>query len=236
MLEGDALIAAHKAVQRRLRILGIVFPLVVIAIVGGYLYAIVNQVKNADTEAIAAASAEKLGRIWPEVEQHLGDVAKAVEPALGDAVEREGAAMVPIIEQRLTTDVERMVATTEESFAESVEQAIMLLDAQQRATLVAELPELADIAAQERVLGSARLTLAEWAHERFHTALEDHVAAIGSIRKTLTKSYTKPEDKPVEPTDALVLWLELMNEQIGGSDVLALVDERQSAKAPQRKK
>ena len=103
------------------------------------------------------------------------------------------------------------------------------LDDQQRATLVAQLPELADMAAQERVLGSARITLAEWAHDRFHTALEDHVAAIGSIRKTLTKSYTKAEDKPVDPTDAVVLWLELMNEQIGGADALALVDKRQAA-------
>jgi hypothetical protein len=236
-LEGEALIAAHRETVRKLTIAGIVFPLLVIAIITVQLMGVVSRVENADVAAIANTSAQRLSSVWPEVEAELAKVAAAVEPALGDAIKQEASSMAPQLEQRLETDVTRLTESAQEDFRMAVDGAIAELDAQQRAALLAELPELADNrAAQDQVLAVSRERLALWSAARFDSTLEDHVEAIGAIRKTLAKSYTAPDTISAEPEDALVVWLELLNERIGGEELLAVAEKHDDPPSKKRGK
>jgi hypothetical protein len=235
-LEGEALVAAHKDAARKLLILSIAFPIAVVVIIVGHLWAITNQVENLDTAKVATLTAERIGAIWPDVESHMSDVAKQVEPALGKALETEVAAMAPLLEKRLQTDVDATLDTAEKDFSGAVEAALGQMESNQRSVLLAEVPALeADPVAQQHVLASTRGVIASWSQERFHTALEDHVEAMGSIRETLRKGYATTDDVAAEPQDALLAWLELLNEHVGGDAIVASLDgtsgDEKSAKA-----
>jgi hypothetical protein len=97
------------------------------------------------------------------------------------------------------------------------------------------MPEIAnDIAAQDLILGASREGLASWSSSRFESTLESHVDAISDIRETLKRSYTAGEGKSANPEDALVVWLELLNERIGGESLLAVADKHDATPSAPR--
>lgn len=224
-LEGEELVAAHKDAARKLLILSIAFPIAVVVIIVGHLWAIANQVESLDTAKVATITAERLGAIWPDVESHMTDVAKQVEPALAKAFDTEVAAMAPLLEKRLQTDVDATLDTAERDFSSAVETALAQMESNQRNVLLTEVPSLeTDRAAQEHVLASSRAAIVSWSEDRFHGALEDHVEAMASIRETLRKGYSTKSGVAADPQDALLAWLELLNEHVGGDAIVASLD------------
>lgn len=232
-LEGEALVAAHKEAARKLLLLSIAFPVAVIVIIVGHLWAIKNQITNLDPGKVATVTAERLGAVWPDIESHLTYVTQKVEPALGKALETEVAAMAPVLEKRLQTDVDKTLKTAERDFSHAVEMAISQMETNQRNVLLAKAPVLeTDRAAQEHVLGASRNAIATWSNDRFHTAIDDHVEAMASIRNTLRKGYTSDSDVPADPQDAMLVWLELLNESVGGEAVVAALDGKDLPNKP----
>lgn len=215
-LTGAALVAAHKEMVRKARVLTLVFPIVLILIVVANLTAIGNQFKNLDTTAIGDDLSQNAGALVPEMEGYLSDVAATALPALTAALQQESAAMAPLVQQRLSMDMEQLMETAREDFRKKASDALDSVREKQREALVAAFPALQNnLVGQDQVLTAAHDAMVLWATNRFNAAVKEHMDAIDSIRKTLEQSYAAPAGQVAAPEDALMAWLELLNERVG---------------------
>lgn len=215
-LTGAALVAAHKEMVRKSRVLTLVFPIVLILIVVANLTAIGNQFKNLDTTAIGDDLSQHAAVLVPEMEGYLSDVASAALPALTNALQQESAAMAPLVQQRLSMDMEQLMDTAREDFRMKASDALDNIREKQRESLVAAFPALAnDRVAQDQILTAAHDAMVLWGTNRFNAAVKQHMDALDEIRKTLEKSYSAPDGQAAAPEDALMAWLELLNERVG---------------------
>jgi hypothetical protein len=206
---GAGLIEAHKALKKRMKLLRIVFPLVIILIVVLNVYGLVQQVNDLDTEALAASFESEAHKIWPRLEDDLSLVAMHLEPVLAKEIQKQSEALAPKLKAKLKSDVEAM----------KVDQIPSLKD---------------DRKAQDQVLNSVRVSLTKWLIGQLNTTLHQHMLAMDDIFRTLQKSYTAPAGERVAPEDALLVWLDLMNEQIGRADTI--LAPAKTGKTPDKKK
>lgn len=235
---GADLIEAHKAVKKRLRLLRIIFPLIIILIVVLNIYALVNQVQSLDAEEVAAGLEAEAHKLWPRLEDDLALVAKTLRPVLQAEITKQSAAMGPKLERRLKADVEKTKVTVEKDFHKAVERALDEIERRQRNVLVEHIPQLKDDKkAQDRVLEAVRVAVTKWMMKQLTTTLHEHMVAMDDMFKTLQKSYTAPLGAKVGAEDALLVWLDLMNEQVGGDNtILAPAPETKGKKKKAKKK
>ena len=216
-LTGEALVEAHKEMARKMRVVTIAFPLILIFIIVAYLMAIVNQIKSVDIGAVGSAFSTKASALWPEIDDQLVGVAAEAQPVLAKALEEVASDMGPQIEQRLQSDMEQMMANVERDFRVSVQDSLDGIRERQREVLIRHVPEIAhNQTKQNKILDAMQDAIVKWAVRQLNTRFDDHLAALEDIRGTLEKSYMHPEDVPADPEDALSIWLDLMNEQVGG--------------------
>lgn len=232
-LTGDALVAAHREMTRKMRVVTLAFPLILMLIVVGYLITILNQIKAVDLGAVGASFSSKASSLWPEIDDHLISVASEAQPVLAKALQDVAVEMGPQFEQRLQGDIEQMTANLERDFRAAVAEALETVRERQRAILVREVPEIAhNQTKQDKVLDSVQDAVVKWSVRQLNTRFDDHLVAMEEIRKTLEKSYMHPEGVPAAPEDALSIWLDLMNESIGGEESALIPDDKKTKKKP----
>ncbi len=244
-MEGSAkdatLIARHQAIKARLRMLRLTYPVVILVILIGYIWSIVNQVKAIDAEKIASRLEEGAHKLLPQIQDALADVAKELEPVLTKELERQSAKLGPKLEKVLEKETEELKVRLEKSFKEELTKALAEIENRQRGVLVEHIPELKDDKkGQDRVLETVRVGLLKWSMRQLTHTFHEHVIAMEQIRKTLQKSYTSKVGKGgVRPDDAVVIWLELMNETVGGDENILGTpkeDKKKKKKKKSRKK
>lgn len=237
---GDGnLIARHKAVKGRLRSLRIIYVVVVGVLVVGYIWSIVNQVRNVDVEAIASRLEEGAHRLLPRVEQHLIDVANHIEPVLRKELESQGKKLEKRLEKVVEKESEQLKQRLTSQFEARVDKVLNEIKEDQKRVLVKHIPELAgNTKAQEQVADAVRAGLLKWSMKQLTHTFHEHLLAMEQIRKTLTESYAQrgPDAKQVQPDDAVMIWLELMNETIGGDDTILGGPKDEGKKKPRGKR
>ncbi len=218
---GADLVESHRAAKSRMRMLRITFPLLIIIIVVWNVYALAKQVQDIDTEAVANHMEGQFHKLWPRIEEDLTMIAKDIEPVLEAEIGKQSAKMASKIDARLQTDVEALKKQVEKDFTIEVEKALNEVERRQRQVLVDHIPELkSDRKAQDKVLEAVRVALIKWSMKQLTSTLHEHMVAMESIRRTLQKSYTAPAGAKVNPEEAIVLWLDLMNESVGGDSTI----------------
>jgi vacuolar-type H+-ATPase subunit F/Vma7 len=218
---GGGLIEAHVALKKRMKLLRIVFPLVIILIVVLNVFGLVRQVKELDTEALASSFESEAHKLWPRLEDDLSLMAAHLQPVLAKELQKQSEAMAPKIEAKLKSDVEAMKVTIERDFQAALEKSLDEIERRQRQILVDQIPSLKDDKkAQDQVLNTVRVSLTKWLIGQLNTTLHEHMIAMDDIFRTLQRSYRAPAGERVSPEDALLVWLDLMNEQIGGADTI----------------
>lgn len=227
---GAALVEAHQRATRNLRIVSIVFPVAFGALIVWNLAAIGNLFRNIDGPAVGTELSNRMNALMPDVDNELGEVADAVQPALFSALEAESAELAPQIEERLQADVKHTMAKAKSGLEAGIDRALGEQAEAQRAKLLERFPELAsDPAAQEVVLTTAREAAREWSAAQLDALVAEHLQAMESLHKTLEASYTKPHGASADPEDALMALLNLMNEHLGGGDEVLPVSEGKPA-------
>ncbi len=109
----------------------------------------------------------------------------------------------------------------ERDFQTELEKSLDEIERRQRQILIDQIPSLKnDKTAQDKVLHAVRVSLTRWLINQLNTTLHEHMVAMDDIFQTLQKSYTAPAGERVAPEDALLVWLDLMNEQVGGAEVI----------------
>ncbi len=229
---GTALVEAHQRATRNLRIVSIVFPVAFAALIVWNLADIADLFRNIDGPAVGTELSNRMSALMPDVDNELGDVADAVQPALYSALETESAELAPQIEERLRADVDHTMAEAKSGLEAGVDRALAAEQETQRAKLLERFPELAsDPAAQELVLSSAREAAREWSAAQLDALVAEHLDAMERLHKTLQSSYTKSHSSSADTEDALMALLNLMNEHLGGGDeVLAATEGKPAAR------
>ena len=234
--ESAALIAAHQAAKKRLRAVRIVFPLLVISLVVFNVYALAQQVKSVDPNDIAAGLESEFHKLWPRIEEDLTLVASNLEPVLSEELEKQAAALGPKLDKRLERDVEELKRQVEADFMIELERALDEIERRQRSAIVEHIPEFkGNRKAQDRVLEQVRVSLTKWCMKQLTSTLHEHMLAMEQIRKTLQRSYIAKAGAKVDMEETVSIWLELMNESVGGDDtILAPRDDMKPT--PKRRK
>jgi hypothetical protein len=115
--------------------------------------------------------------------------------------------------------MKKLASLAEADFRRAVERSLERLDAQQREILVEELPVLADDeAAQDKVLEAVHDALSTWAVRQLDSTFDKHLVAMEKLRGTLDKSFVTEDAAPADPADALMIWLDLLNEKLGAEN------------------
>jgi hypothetical protein len=225
------LIEAHKALKKRTKLLRIVFPLVIVLIVVLNVMGLVGQVKDLDTEALASSFESEAHKVWPRIEDDLALVAQHLQPVLAKEIQTQSEALAPRLEAKLKSDVEKLKVRVERDFLVELEKSLDEIERRQRHILIDQIPSLkGDRKAQDQVLHAVRVSLTRWLISQLNTTLHQHMVAMDDIFRTLQKSYTAPAGERVAPEDALLVWLDLMNEQIGGTDIILGPEKKAPAK------
>lgn len=236
-LSDAELVVAHVSAARRLRLMRRVFPLVILVVLVGYIWSIVNQVQALDTDKFADELERKAEALMPRVEEHLVDVAKNLEPVLLAELNNKAAALGPRLEKRLEQDIEALKTKAEKDFEAALVAALAEIEERQRHILEREIPELkGDKKAQDRVLEAVRVGLVRWSVRQLTTTLNEHVVAMEHIRKTLQASYVAAPGEQVDGEKTLMIWLDLMNETVGGDDHILGVNPEDAERAKKAKK
>ena len=218
---GVDLIEVHKSLKKRTKLLRIVFPLVIVLIVVLNVMGLVDQVKQLDTEALASSFESEAHKVWPRIEDDLALVAEHLQPVLAKEIQIQSEALAPKLEAKLKSDVEKLKVRIERDFLVELEKSLDEIERRQRQVLIDQIPKLkGDRKAQDQVLHAVRVSLTRWLINQLNTTLHEHMVAMDDIFRTLQKSYTAPAGERASPEDALMVWLDLMNEQIGGVDVI----------------
>jgi len=228
---GDELIAAHRAANRNLRIVSLTFPILFMGLILWNLRAIAQQVQDIDGPAVGTEISNRMNALMPDINDQLGELADSVHPALFTALQTEAAELAPQIEGRLQADVQHTLANAQQELQHSVARGLEADQDEQRAQLIAAFPELAnDTAGQDAVLAASRAAVEQWSASQLDAMVTEHLSAMEGLRKTLETSYTKKEGESADPEDALMALLNLMNENVGGSDEI-LADGKTRSKA-----
>ena len=188
-----------------------------------YIFSIIDQVKNMDTATLTAELERQANVLLPRFEDHLSTVAENISPVLQKELEFQSRALAPKLERLLEKENIKLKKKLEEDFERELVLAIQQIENRQRSVLVEQIPELRDdYKAQDRVLESIRISLIKWSMRQLTHTFHQHVMAMEEIRKTLQKSYLArdSEGKNVKPDDVILIWLELMNENIGGDETI----------------
>jgi len=221
---GDAsLIARHQAAKKRLLLLRILFPLAILTIVIGYIFSIVGQVQDMDTGKFTAELEAKANVLLPRIQEHLGAVANNLQPVLQSELDRQSRIMGPKLDRLMESETKKLKIKLEKDFETDLIAAVEEIEDRQRGVLVQYIPELKDDnKAQDRVLESIRASLLKWCMRQLTHTFHHHMLAMDKIRQTLQQSYVADKDaaKRVQPEEVLMIWLELMNENIGGDETI----------------
>lgn len=229
-LTGAALVEAHRSATRKLRIISILFPIVFIAVLLWNLKAIADQVTNIDSARVGAVLAERANSLMPDVQNGLDDLASTAQPVLSAALETEAMGMAPRIEQRLRSDVDTAMANAKNDVAVAAKRTTTEQNAAMRALIAKELPELAsDTAAQDALIAATTTALSQWQQRQLDATVSEYMIAMEQLHTTLQSSYSKGAAK-ADPEEALMTWLNLMNEHMGGEQPILGNEKKSNAK------
>jgi hypothetical protein len=232
-LTGEALVEAHKSATRKLRIISILFPIVFIGFLLFNLKGVVDQIADIDSAEVGSQLADRVNALMPDIQHSLGDLAETAKPALSAAMETEALEMAPQIERRLQSDVDVVMKNAKSDLAVAARASMATGAATQRALIVKEFPQLAgDTAAQDKLLASASEALVQWEQRQLDATVTEHLVAMEQLHKTLQTSYSKSANEEADPEDALMTWLNLLNQHVGGEDHILTGDTKTAAAKP----
>lgn len=229
-LTGAALVEAHKGAARKLRIIGILFPIVFMGALLWNLKAIADQVTSIDSAKVGSVLADRANSLIPDVQHGLDDLASTAQPVVSAALETEAMGMAPRIEQRLRSDVDSTMANAKSDLLVAAKRTTSNQSDALRALIGKEFPELAkDTAAQDKLIASATEGLSQWEQRQLDATVSEYLVAMESLHQTLQSSYSKTGGTKADPEDALMTWLNLLNEHMGGEEPI-LGNEKDNAK------
>ena len=210
-MANNDLINEHKKVRAQLRWIWRLGPLLIIGLLVGNVYGMVERVKTFDSEAFAGHLEEEARDAWPSLEYRLKDVGEKLAPQLEKAILDESERLSEKMTVKLETELESFRKSGEAILMEEMQKALAAEKLENHRLISKHIPELKDDEqARERVIAHVNAAAAAWGNEQFRKLFTEHIAALESIRRTLDESYVKADGgSDVNPDELVLIWLEL---------------------------
>ena len=208
----EELIAEHRRVRSQGRWVWRIGPLLIIALLVGNVYAMVDRVEDFDAEAFSGHLEQEARKAWPSLEYRLKAVGEKLAPKLEATILAESERLSAKLEESLAAELETFSRQGEEILMEEMQKALAAEKAENHRLITKHIPELKnDEQARERVIAHVNAAAAAWANEQFRKLFTEHVAALESIRKTLDANYVAQGEGvgQASPDELVLIWLEL---------------------------
>ena len=228
----EELIAEHQRVRSQSRWVWRLGPLLIIGLLVGNVYAMVDRVEQFDTEAFSGHLEEEARKAWPSLEYRLKAVGDKLAPKLEASILDESERISVRLEENIAKELETFKRQGEEILMEEMQKALAAEKAENHRLISKHIPELKnDEQARERVIAHVNAAAAAWGNEQFRKLFSEHVAALESIRKTLDANYVAEGSGvgQASPDELVLIWLELFEVTVA-DDSTILGDEKAPAK------
>lgn len=239
---GSALVERHIASKKRLKIVRIVGPLVMVVTMVIGVWTIVDDVSSIDPEALIKAGQPKMQRLGTKVQDRLMAAVERLRPVVAKEFQTFQAEMKPRLGARFDKELSGLKANVEATLNGVLKNGMEKSKEDRRKALLEHFPVLKDDAnAQNEILVSVADGGSAWARDQFAGSLSQHMKAMDSIRNTLDSKFTaEGEGSKGDPQRAIMAWLELMADTMGdGSNILgdeAPTDDGEKKKSKKAKK
>ena len=216
------LVAQHKAAKKRLKILRIAGPLVLVLVIVLGLWGIVDVLQSIDREKLLSEGEKQFQeRVLPDLQKQLADLGTRLRPMIQENFERLGTEKGPEIKRRIDTQLELLRKDAEKEMDGTLKATENATREKRRELLVKAFPEIAkDRTAQNRILAAAQTATQEWAKRKLTSELNAHIVAMARIRDTLNRSFRTKGGVRAAPEKAAMIWLELAADSMGGDDAI----------------
>ncbi len=219
MSSGSELIERHVAAKKRLKLVRILGPLILVLVVVGGIWSIVNLFKDMDMDVLTTSLETEAERVMPRVQEHVVNAFTELQPEVLAAFTAEQRAVGPRLSKRFDDEIAAIKRVLGDSLKNQLATALDSAQKRQRKALVKEFPQLKeDVEAQNKILYAAKAGAEEWAQAQMTGALNAHISAMMDIRKTLNQKFL--EGSGEEPREVMLTYLELMADTVGGDSTI----------------
>lgn len=236
---GSALVERHIASKKRLKIVRIVGPLVMVFTMAIGIWTIVDDVSSIDPEALIKAGQPKMQRLGTKVQDRLMAAVERLRPVVAKEFETFQSEMKPKLADRFDKELTGLKTNVETTLNGALNDGLAKSEEDRRKALLEHFPVLADDAnAQNEILVAVADGGSEWARDQFAGSLSQHMKAMDSIRNTLDSKFAaQGEGSKGDPERAIMAWLELMADTIGDdSNILGDEEPADDGKTKKSKK
>lgn len=219
-MDDQAVIDRHQASKKRLKVVRVVGPLVMVLVVVIGIWSIVALFTNMDVDQLTRDLQSEAERVMPRVQENLMAAAQRVTPLVREEFAKAQKEMEPVVAKRFKAETDRLESNLKETLEVRLKEGLAKGQERRREALLKHFPELiGDVNAQNDVLQAGSDGASEWAMGQFTTSLNGHIGAMTKIRDTLNNGFGlgKPGSGQ-EPQDAMVAWLELFSDSVAGDD------------------
>ncbi len=237
-VEDGALAAQHLALQKHLRRLRLVMTLTVLCLIAIFLIAAKARISAIPGDQVANAFEKRADVIATKLGNAAGEVMDEVGPAVGDAVSKEAASALEDMQKGLDRQMADLEQATTKTFRTAYQREIKAARVDGTKLLQDNFPALkGDQKKSDALLANFQDAIQMWAQKQLVTTFKKHIDAMFRIKATLNKlvreggpknalampdnatgeSARTPPAK-VQPERLLEMWIELVNDALGGTE------------------
>lgn len=228
------LLGEIKKVQRETRLLRVLFFLLAILVIIGWLLSILNHFKRFDMEKFGNEIAQRAEKSWPFISEELNKLISAVIPMVESSLEKELEAAAPEITEKFNSEAKLLEGNIKKEIEDSLKR---FLTSDSRAAAMSELkaafPSLAQSEGGDKLLAALQESFLLSAQKQLSLMFADYYETIlkfeGAFKKI--KAGLPAGEKPATLDAVLSLWIELVYEKMGGDE-----SEKEGTKKAQPKK
>jgi len=254
------LTAAHAEAQRHVRRLRTWLPVVVIAIIAGYVLGIRSTIAGIDGDKLGAALEKRVSALTPKIQKAAQDVGSEAGPEVSKALEAEADRVIGRFGGRVDEEVARMRDELPSKMQGVVDVRMRDLKRAQILRIQHEFPALAqDPKKAEKLLDALSAGTHEWAQRQLTSTFQKHLVELERLKRTLQKlastdlaAVAKASGDPaalpagatagdvrgvkagasgrISPDQMLAMWLEIFEEAINGPEGETVLDDGDAPK------
>ncbi len=243
-LDDAELSALHTQLQKNLKTIRLVLPLLVLAIISAYGFHMWQTIKSVKGEDVGAAFEKRGAVLLPKVQKMVIRVGNKVSRPVGEALAGEVDDLMAGFSGKLNTEMAKMKETLPKQMEGLLLRQMKEAREKQMATLQREFPELKDNPKKvQALMESFEMAFARWAQKMLVAHFNRHIKDLDKIKRTLNGFVAKQNaaiaasakkakaagagvkaaGSRVNPEQLLGLWLEIMEESIKGDGPIDLL-------------
>jgi len=232
--ENKQLLEKEDEVRKKVKIVGWVFPPVIIFIFGLFFYLMYSSIRNIDGEKFIDLLERESGPLLNKLSSEVSRVGDVLLPYYAKEFENMAFDAVPKLESQIDYEMKLMKDNLASKIKIKLNEKLAANAKQQQALLENEFPGLKDNQEKsEEIKTRIEEITKQWINEKLVEALDNHLVALEQLKKTLNTHMVKKgeTEEKVNPEDLLSVWLEIMGEKIHGDDATIMPKKKKKKKA-----